>query len=217
MSASRVIAVVGATGGTGLGVVEQALAKGYTVRALVRNPSAFNATVLSNPSFSCKQGDVKKEADIREVLAGATDLVVALGGRDKNDTICSEAQPIINSALNSVNPEIRLVTVTSMAVGDSYHYVTWGTRRFADWVIPKAIADKNIQERAVIRDTVNWVIVRPAGLGNGPVTGSYEAGEYLAPAAHKQVARNDVAHFIVEQCLSGMDRWRRSPVTVGLK
>lgn len=217
MSAARVVAVLGATGGTGLAVVEQCLAKGYTVRALGRNPAAFSQAVLANPSFTFQKGDVKKDDDLRMVFTDATDVVNALGGRDKNDTICSEAQPIINRVLNSVNPDMRLVTVTSMAVGDSYHYVDWGTRRFADWVIPKVIADKNLQERAVIRDTVNWVIVRPAGLGTGPVTGNYLVGEYIAPTGYKQISRNDVAHFIVDQCLSGSDRWKRSPVTIGVK
>eukprot|EP00759_Apiculatamorpha_spiralis_P058208 PhF_6_TR9129/c1_g1_i1/m.14201 len=213
--ASKVIAVIGATGGTGLGVVQQGLELGYSVRALVRNPSGFPAAVTSNPNFSFTQGDVKNASDVASILEGATDLVVALGGRNKNDTICSEAQPIINRAVNAVNPDLRMIVVTSMAVGDSYYYVTWGTRRFADWVIPKAIADKNIQERAIMKDCLNWVIVRPSGLGEGPAKGQYVFGEFIAPNAMKMLPRNEVAHFIVHQCLAGNDQWKRNPVTLG--
>jgi NAD(P)H-binding len=105
-----------------------------------------------------------------------------------------------------------------MAVGDSYHDVTWGTRRFADWIIPNAIRDKNLQERAVMRDTTNWVLVRPAGLSDGPLsrdgTPGYLAGPNAAPASYKTIARANVADFILSKCLSGMDEWKRYPVTV---
>jgi NAD(P)H-binding len=104
--------------------------------------------------------------------------------------------------------------VTSMAVGDSYHDVTWGTRRFADWIIAKAIKDKNLQERAVIRDTTNWVLIRPAGLSDGPLTKEHLAGPHAAPASYKTIARANVADFILSKCLSGMDEWKRYPVTV---
>lgn len=101
-----------------------------------------------------------------------------------------------------------------MAVGDSYHDVTWGTRRFADWIIASAVKDKNLQERSVVRDLTNWVIVRPAGLGDGPLTKTEEAGPHAAPKSYKVISRADVAHFILEKCLSGKDEWKRYPVTV---
>jgi len=89
--ATKLVAVVGATGGTGIGVVEQALKKGYNVRVLARNLKAFSPEVMSNPAFEGRQGDVKSEADLTSLLTGGvTDLVVALGGH-RNDTICSEA------------------------------------------------------------------------------------------------------------------------------
>lgn len=211
----KVITVIGATGGTGKALVSQALDAGHIVKALVRNPDGLSHLTDKNPNLSVTKGDVTKYADIKPALDGSTDVVVSLGGgRGKGDTICSTAQPVINKALNDVNPEMRLVVVTSMAVGDSYHDVSWGTRRFADWVISKAIQDKNLQERSVMRDTTNWVIVRPAGLGNGPMTGTEEFGPHAAPASYKVIARADVAHFILNNCLSGTDEWKRYPVTV---
>jgi len=65
-----------------------------------------------------------------------------------------------------------------------------------------------------MRDTTNWVIVRPAGLGDGDMTGKEEYGPHAAPASYKVIPRADVAHFILNKCLSGQDEWKRYPVTV---
>ena len=212
-AAKKTITIIGATGGTGLCLVKQALDAGHTVKALVRNPDKLSE-LSSNENLKVSRGDVTKYDDVKASLVGSTDVLVSLGGRGKGDTICSTAQPVINKALNDTDPNMRMVVVTSMAIGDSYHDVTWATRRFADWILGPVVKDKNLQERSVIRDTINWVIVRPAGLNNGPMTGTEEFGPHAAPAAGKTIPRADVAHFILNKCLSGQDEWKRNPVTV---
>lgn len=206
----KTIAIIGATGGTGLCLVKQALDAGHAVKVLVRNDEKLSE-YKSNENLTVAKGDVTKYEDVNATLEGCTDVVVSLGGKGK---ICSTAQPVINRALNAIDSNMRLTVVTSMAVGDSYHDVTWGTRRFADFIIASAIKDKNLQERSIMKDTTNWVIVRPCGLGNGEVTGTEEAGPHAAPASYKTIPRADVAHFILINCLSGQDEWKRYPVTV---
>lgn len=43
-----------------------------------------------------------------------------------------------------------------------------------------------------------WTIIRPGGLGNGPATGSYQAGTDSSIKAG-QVSRADVAAFALQQ------------------
>jgi len=212
--ARKTITILGATGGTGLCLVKQALEAGHRVKALVRNPDKFPFRLSSNKNLTVSEGDVTKYDDVKAALAGSTDVLVSLGGRGKDGKICSTAQPVIDKALNDTDPSMRMVVVTSMAVGDSYHDVTWMTRRFADLLLASTIKDKNLQERSVIRDTTNWVIVRPVGLSDGPLTGTATGGSHAAPPASKTIPRADVAHFILNQCLSGQDEWKRNPVTV---
>lgn len=208
----KTIAIIGATGGTGLCLVRQALDAGHKVKVLVRNEKKLSEfTTRSNENLVVAQGDVTKYEDVKSTLTGCSDVVVSLGGEKK---ICSTAQPVINKALNDADPNMRLVVVTSAGVGDSYHDVTWGTRRFADLVISSVIKDKNLQERSIMRDTTNWVIVRPIGLGNGKMTGAEEYGPHAAPASYKLIPRADVAHFILNNCLNGQNDWKRYPVTV---
>ena len=209
----KTITIIGATGNTGLCLVKQALDSGHTVKALIRSPEKLNE-YSTNKNLAVTQGDVTNYNDVKASLQGSTDVLVSLGGREKGSTICSTAQPVIDKALNDTNPDMRLVVVTSMACGDSYYDVTWSTRRFADLVIASAIKDKNLQERSVMKDTTNWVIVRPVGLSDGEFTGTAQGGPHAAPKASKQISRADVADFILKQCLSGQDEWKRNPVTV---
>ena len=213
-SAKKTVTVLGATGGTGMCLVKQALDGGHNVRALVRNPDKFPFGLSLNKNLTVSVGDVTKYEDVEAVIDGCTDVIVSLGGHGKDGKICSTAQPVIDKVLNDVDPNIRMVVVTSMAAGDSYYDVTWMTRRFVDLVLASTIKDKNLQERSVIQDTTNWVIVRPVGLSDGPLTGTAEGDAHAAPAASKTIARADLAHFILNRCLSGQDEWKRNPVTV---
>lgn len=113
---NKVITIIGATGGTGLCLVKQALDSGHKVTALVRDPDKLTASLLSVncENLTIRKGDVTKYEDVKAALSGngstttatTTDLIISLGGRDK---ICSEAQPVINKALNDVNPNMRMV------------------------------------------------------------------------------------------------------------
>jgi uncharacterized protein YbjT (DUF2867 family) len=215
-AAIKTITVIGATGGTGYCLVKQALDAGHKVKALVRNPEKLIelSSSLQKENLVVTKGDVTDYNDVKAALTGSTDVVVSLGARGKGSTICSTAQPVINKALNDTDPTMRMVVVTSMGVGDSYWDVTWTTRRVVDFILKAAVADKNLQERSIIRDTTNWVIVRPVGLSDGELTKTAQGGPHAAPSATKPIPRADVAHFILTQCLSGQDEWKRYPVTV---
>jgi NAD(P)H-binding len=130
-AAKKIITIIGATGGTGLCLVKQALDGGHKVIALVRNPEKLAASLTpeenGNANLLVCKGDVTKYDDVKEALTGvgwttgakttSTDLIVSLGGRDK---ICSEAQPVINKALNDVNPDMRMVRRRCLLSRDSF-------------------------------------------------------------------------------------------------
>jgi uncharacterized protein YbjT (DUF2867 family) len=60
-------------------------------------------------------------------------------------------------------------------------------------------ADKNAQERIVRESGLEWVIVRPMILTNGPWTNDYRASVDLKPGRHPYISRADVADFLVRQ------------------
>ena len=61
-------------------------------------------------------------------------------------------------------------------------------------------ADKEVQERIIRDSALDWVIVRPAALTNGPRRGSYDHGENIGHWLFtRKISRSDVADFMLKQ------------------
>jgi cation diffusion facilitator CzcD-associated flavoprotein CzcO len=72
------VLIVGATGGTGRQLVTQALERGYTVTALVRDPSRLR---VDHPRLTVIQGDVLDEGSVEAAMRGREAVLSALGHR----------------------------------------------------------------------------------------------------------------------------------------
>jgi len=95
----------------------------------------------------------------------------------------------------------RFVCESSLGVGDS----KWRLGLlFNLLVIPlflrNVFADKARQEEIIRQSSLEWVIVRPTALTNGPRTGTYrtgsDIGHWLRPT---KISRADVADFMLKQ------------------
>ena len=60
-------------------------------------------------------------------------------------------------------------------------------------------ADKITGERHILSSDLDWTLVQPAQLTDGPLTRTYRAGERLALRGMPKVSRADTAHFIIRQ------------------
>ena len=60
-------------------------------------------------------------------------------------------------------------------------------------------ADKEAAEEDLRRSGLDWTIVRPVMLTDGPLTARYRAAERLQLAGIPRISRADVAHFVVSQ------------------
>jgi uncharacterized protein YbjT (DUF2867 family) len=178
------------------------------ITALVRSsdklkPGDFPITIV--------EGNVLDADVLAKTLENQNIVIVSLGGRSGADaSICSQSQQLLNTwAENSQNVTAlkRLIVVTSLGTNESYDECNLITKFFVCTVIRKPIADKKIQEDLLREgpfsnsDTMDYVIVRPGGLGNDDVTNKYKA----APSGISggMISRGDVAHFIVNQVVSG--------------
>ncbi len=109
--------IVGATGGTGLELVTQALERGHDVTAFVRKPSALKMT---HERLRVVQGDVMDAASLRQAMAGQDAVLCALGHKRwfYPTRILSQGTANILSAMQGSGVR-RLVCETSLGVGDS--------------------------------------------------------------------------------------------------
>jgi putative NADH-flavin reductase len=190
--------IVGSTGGTGRELVDQALAQGHQVTALARTPENLN---IKHRYLHTMKGDVTDWRSVEQAVAGQDAVLCALGTRVvRKNTIQSEGTSNIIMAMERHGVR-RLVLESSLDVGDSRgqlgFFFTHVVRRF---FLRNVFADKELQEKLVIDSPLEWVIVRPAFLTNGPRTGKYRIG--FPPGDRtitRKISRADVADFMIKQ------------------
>jgi nucleoside-diphosphate-sugar epimerase len=95
----------------------------------------------------------------------------------------------------------RFVCESSLGIGDSKGQLGF---LFNYVVIPLLLrnifADKQVQEKVIRESNLEWVIVRPAALTNGPRTGVYRSGfETGDKSIRARISRADVADFMLGQ------------------
>jgi putative NADH-flavin reductase len=119
------IALFGATGGTGRQVLDQALASGHTVTALVRDPARIEAR--SGLSVLC--GDVLDQEATSRCIQGSAAVICVLGSGVGTAPVEAQGTQRILDAMKS-NGVRRLVAVTSLGVGDSReHLPDWARKK----------------------------------------------------------------------------------------
>ena len=76
-------------------------------------------------------------------------------------------------------------------------------------ILPFYFHDKVRQERIIRSSTLDWVIVRPGALRNGPARGHYQRGFDVGSWIRTvRISRADVAAFMIDQLTD--DRYVRS-------
>jgi putative NADH-flavin reductase len=62
------------------------------------------------------------------------------------------------------------------------------------------LADHTTNEQRIAKSKLQWTLVRPAGLTNGPKTGRLKQGKNLSTLkGNPQISRANVASFLIEQ------------------
>lgn len=195
------VLVIGAGGKTGRLVVDQAVAAGHTVSALIH--SAEDAQKHPFPSaVEVVTGDVRNPTSLRTAMEGCEGVIETLGGSTPfldTDLETSAARAILE-VMKQVGAK-RLVVISVMGAGDSkdqagffYEHLLMGV------FLRGAMKDKNAMESEVRHSDVEWVLVRPPVLSDSEATGSIRivsGGE----KGHK-VTRGDLARFLVDQLTS---------------
>lgn len=196
------IVIFGAAGSTGRVLVEQALEKGYAVTAFDRQTQAL--ITIQNPKLSIVQGDIFNADQVEAAIAGQDAVLCVLGVRPGvTIPVCSKGTENIIAAMQKVGVK-RFICQSAFVVA-----ALDGERREVSWILPLSLklfpkvrsmfADKVIQEREVQQSDLDWIIVRPATLTDGPKTGNYKAGVPLSIGLNAKISRADVADFLLKQ------------------
>lgn len=189
----------GASGQTGQQFLQQALAKGYRIKALVRNPDKISQ---QSDQLELITGDVLNAADVEKTVAG-TDVVVSLFGHVKGSPqwLQTEGTTHIIHAMKKHSVS-RIISLS----GGGLPYPEQDKPKFADRLIrtlmkltvPHILNDA-IRHHEVLKNSgLKWVIVRAPRLSNDARKGTYRVG-WVGVNASTKIGRADLADFILRQ------------------
>lgn len=188
------VLVFGASGATGRLVVEEALAAGHRVSAFVRTipaPLPVEARVIV--------GDAAAMASVRAAMPGHDAVICTLGVRNalRSRGLMERSLAEIVAAMELAEAN-RLVVMSALGVGATFAQAPVVPKILYRVLLGDIFADKARGERMVEASVLDWTIVHPPLLTDGPLTGAYRAGETVPLAGFPKVSRANVARFMVE-------------------
>ncbi|AUD03814.1 NAD(P)-dependent oxidoreductase [Spirosoma pollinicola] len=203
--------VVGATGGTGRQIVEQALDRGHFVTAFVRDPAKLS---IQHPNLTVLTGDVLKPDTLLPAIRRQDAVLCSLGSRPgQKDEAVAEGTKNLIAVMKQAGVK-KLLVVSSLGVGTSYEEASLPSKLFIKTFLSGVIAEKEKQEQFVQESNLDWTIVRPTILTNGALTGELRLGEHLPFSlfAMPRISRADVAAFLLDQL--DKDTYLQKAVTI---
>ena len=195
------ILIIGATRGIGLQLLEQALTSGHRVTALVRDPQKLKK---ANAGLNVVKGDILDFVSVAKAMAGqqAVCCCIGIGPTRKPVAVFSQGIQNVLQAMEK-SGVMRLIGVTGIGAGDSRGHGGFFYDRILNPLLLKTIyEDKDREEAAIKASDVDWLIVRPGFLTNGPMRGRYRVLTDLTGVKAGKISRADVAHFILGQLAS---------------
>lgn len=191
------IIVFGATGSVGEKIVNQALEKGYSVTAFVRNPEKL--TSKNHPNLNIFQGDVLNLADVKEAVKNQ-DVVLCALGDGKIGKIRAEGTKQIITALKDSTTN-RFICQSTIGAGNSYTNLNfiWKYVMFG-FLLKKVLPDHNLQEKYIMESDLDYTIVRPSALTDGEISTNYQENfDETVKKLSLKISRSDVANFMIQQ------------------
>ena len=188
--------VLGATGGTGLEIVRQALERGHSVTAFVRSPVRLRPF---DDRISVKQGDLLNSAELEQALKGQDVVLSGFGPR----------LPVSNAEAHLLEQFAVALTNAMLGAGVRRVIVESVAFLFKNSVLPPAyllgrlffprtVADAFAMEQVFAKSDLDWTMVRPPELTDEPYTGKYRVRNGHLPHFGLKISRADVADFMIK-------------------
>jgi len=191
------LGIFGASGATGRHLVEQALAAGHEVTAVVRTAGTFAS---DTPRLKFVVSRLDQPAELEHVVKEQDAIISVLGARKGSPpTVCADGATNILKAMKAtgVRRFIGLSAYGASETKDASLFI-----KFVRTVIADKMRDKDEMESVVRASGVDWTLVRPPALTNGRRTGEYRFGTDLKIGPFGRISRADVADFILREAVA---------------
>jgi putative NADH-flavin reductase len=192
------IVIFGSTGGTGKQLIARGLARGHDVVAVARKPESVAA---KHEKLSVVKGDVLDTASVAAAVREAGAVISAIGPSDEKNPGTLISDGIANMVKACTEAKVsRFVFESGLMVGNGEGLGFFGRQAVALFGSLRAPLrdDKRKAEATVRASALDWVIVRPAVLFDGPSTGKYVCAPDGQISAAKKLSFSDVADALLD-------------------
>lgn len=189
------VAVVGASGRTGTELCRVLPARGHDVVAVVRDPAR-----LAVPVGRVEVADGRSADELRGALDGVDAVGWCVGpGRETGPDIMTASIRATVTAMKAVGVS-RLVAVTASGpfiAGDD-PLTRYVAKPLLGRLMRATFLDMAAAEREIWDSGLDWTIVRPPRLQDGPARGRYRSRQELNVRWGFSIRRADLAHAMVD-------------------
>ena len=238
MTKRKTILVVGATGKTGILLVEQLLNQGCVVRAVVRISSRLPSDILNHPNIEVIESSILEMGGERmATIVKDCDAVISCLGHvlsfkgvfGEPKKLCAEATQRLCDAIKNNNPiePVKFVLMNTVAVPNPNlnEKRTWIEKlvlTLLHYLLPPHSDNEEAFDYLHSKigkkrhSNIEWCIIRPDSLVDGKVS-RYENTESPVTSifSGSPTARANVAHFMTELVMNKKtwDIWKfKTPV-----
>ncbi|MEC0573518.1 NAD(P)H-binding protein [Bacillus inaquosorum] len=193
---SKKIAIIGGTGKAGRFIASQALAKGYQVRMLVRQPER---PPHIDERIDVIRGDAQHPQSIRTLLEGCSAVVNTFGQPERAVPLYSTVTELIVTVMKEYNID-RYIGVTGASLdieGDRKSLVYRIGALLFRLLYPQMIADKKKELHILSRSGLDWTIVRLPFVTDAQTQGAVKVDFFNSPGM--RITNLDIAAFLVQQ------------------
>lgn len=192
------VLIFGSTGRTGRCLVGQALEQGHEVTAFARDPRKVRRR---DERLRVVRGDVLDRASVDSSVQGQQVVLSALGVRLwEPTTVFSEGIRNILRAMEAHGvPRILCVSVAGVLKEDAGSLLGNTLLRLSRLALKGVYEGHRRQLEKIRRSPLEWVVVRPVLLTNGPRTGRYRVVSEGIPRKGYWISRADLADFLLRQ------------------
>lgn len=188
--------LIGASRGVGFELLQRALQSGNDVTIIARHPERLE---IRHGQLAVIKGDILNKSVIESAVIGQEAVCITIGTQltRKPVSVYSEGTKTVIEAMQKSSCR-RLLCLTGIGAGDSRGHGGFVYDKIINPLLLKTIyQDKDRQEAIIRASALDWVIVRPGFLTNGPYTAKYRVLTNLSGITAGKISRADVADFML--------------------
>jgi putative NADH-flavin reductase len=192
--------ILGATGAIGKHLLEIALERGHEVTAYVRSPRKIH---MSHERLKVVRGDVFDADEMAQPMAGHDAVLSAFGPTTvRSSTLRRDFGKALAAALRKSG--VRRVQIVSAAF--LFPDIGFFGGILKATLFRRMIPDMAGMEAEVSQGDLDWTMVRPPRLTNGPVTNACRILDGELPPGGFYISRADVAQFMIGEAENPVHR-----------